>query len=125
MIMSDSRRAARVGAALRSALGELFLHGLRDPSLAQAGLISVTGVKVSGDIGVATVYVVGTSKEPEAVAAMLKGLERAAPFLRAEAASRLSLRRAPELRFRLDESIEEGRHIESILEELSTGGDNP
>lgn len=117
--MSDSRRSARVGAAMRNALGELLLTGLKDPALAHMGLISVTGVTVSGDLGVATAYVVGTSDDPKAQTAMLDGLERAMPYLRSEIASRLGLRRAPELRFRLDESIPHGRRIETILQELA------
>jgi ribosome-binding factor A len=109
-----------VAAALRNTLGELLLTGLKDPALAQLGMISVTGVTVSGDLGVATVYVVGPVDDPAAREALLGGLARATPYLRAEAASRLNLRRAPELRFRVDESIPHGQRIESILEELAT-----
>ncbi|MDY0003206.1 MAG: 30S ribosome-binding factor RbfA [Polyangia bacterium] len=118
--MSSSRRSAKVGAALRNALGELLLGATQDPSIARAGMISVTGVSVSGDLGVATVYVVSTSEDPDEQEAMLCGLERAAPFLRSEVTTRLNLRRSPELRFRMDESVPRGRRIESILEELSS-----
>lgn len=118
--MSNQRRTARVAAALRNALGELLLTGLKDPSLAEGGLISITGVTVSGDLGVATVYVVGPVDDPKAQKKLLTGLTRAAPYLRGEVASRLGLRRAPELRFRVDESIPTGQRIETILEELAS-----
>lgn len=117
--MGTSRRAARVGATLRNALGELLQSGLKDPGLESAGLVSVTGVKVSADLGVATVYVVCTDESAPAVEAMLEGLARATPHLRTAVAGRLGLRRAPELRFRLDEAIGQGRRIEAILQELA------
>ncbi len=63
--MADSRRAARVSATLQSALGDVLRTGLKDPRLQEAGLITITGVDVSADLGVAMVFVTVTNDEPE------------------------------------------------------------
>ena len=116
--MTESRRAARVGASLQSALGSIFREGLRDPRLGAAGLITITGVKVTADLSIATVYVVTTQEAPDVVEEMLIGFESAAPFLRSEVARRVSLKRSPELRFRMDPAIRTGRRIDAILREM-------
>jgi ribosome-binding factor A len=45
-------------------------------------------------------------------------LQHAAGFFRHELRERLSLRRVPELDFRLDTSIEQGDHVLGLLREL-------
>jgi ribosome-binding factor A len=116
--MADNRRAARVGSAVQNALGTLLAAELKDPRLAQAGIISVTGVRVTADLSLATVYVSATNDTPEHVEQMLVGFASAANFLRGEVARRVSLKRVPELRFRLDPAVGHGRRIETILREL-------
>jgi ribosome-binding factor A len=121
--MTESRRAARVGATVQSALGSIFREGLRDPRLQAAGLITITGVKVTADLSIATVYVMATEDSPEVQEKMLLGFESATPFLRSEVARRLSLKRSPELRFRTDPAIEKGRRIDAILRDME--GEEP
>jgi len=118
--MSKGRRPARIGAAIRTTIAEALMGELKDPALAAAPLLSVTSVDVTGDLSIATIYVAGTFADDAAADQALAGLTRAAPRLRALLGQRLRVRRVPELRFRLDESIAHGRRIEQILEELRT-----
>ena len=46
---------------------------------------------------------------------MLEALDRNRKFLRSEVAHKCTLRFAPELRFRVDESFERGSRIDSLL----------
>lgn len=118
--MAESRRTARVSATVQSALGEVFGEGLRDPRLLAAGLITVTGVSVTADLSIATVYVVATEEAPDVVEEMLRGFDSAAPFLRSEVARRVSLKRTPQLKFRMDPAIRQGRRIDAILQDMET-----
>ncbi|MFH2010311.1 MAG: 30S ribosome-binding factor RbfA [bacterium] len=118
--MADSRRAARVGATVHSALGEVLRSELKDPRLHQAGLITITGVEVSADLSVATVYVTATNDEPDTVQQMMAGFASAAAYLRSALAKRVALKRIPELRFRIDPAIRHGRRIDAILQEMDT-----
>ncbi|MCR4935330.1 MAG: ribosome-binding factor A, partial [Oscillospiraceae bacterium] len=50
-----------------------------------------------------------------------RGIRSAAPWLRRELGSALSLRYTPELIFELDHSIEHGAYINSLIEKLDIG----
>jgi ribosome-binding factor A len=65
------------------------------------------------------VHVAGDEAER---AAALKGLAAAAGFIRHELVERLQLRRAPEIFFHLDESVEYGQHIEDLLRQVKKEG---
>lgn len=116
--MAESRRAGRVSATVRSALGDVFCAGLKDPRLSAAGLITITGVNVTADLSIATVYVVATEEAPEVLEEMMRGFESAAAFLRSAVARRVSLKRTPTLRFEIDPAIRQGRRIDAILRDM-------
>ena len=61
-----------------------------------------------------------TNDEPATVEQMLAGFASAASYLRSAVAQRVSLKRTPELRFRVDPAIRHGRRIDAILQEMDT-----
>ncbi|MCL4814171.1 MAG: 30S ribosome-binding factor RbfA, partial [Vicinamibacteraceae bacterium] len=107
-------RPARVGDQIREELAELLSRHVKDPGL---GFVTVQWVKVSPDLQNARVYytVLGDARARKDTA---RALDRALPFLRREIAQRLRLRRAPELAFHYDESVERGERIEQLLDEI-------
>ncbi|MDR0530947.1 MAG: 30S ribosome-binding factor RbfA [Oscillospiraceae bacterium] len=93
-----------------------LLRDLKDPRVA-GKLLTVVRVHLSGDGTSAKLYISaieGLAAAQEAV----KGLQNAAGLLRGELGRRLHLRKAPELRFIADNSIEEGAAILRTLDEL-------
>ena len=76
--------------------------------------VSITKVALNKDMSVAMVWytVLGNDGEIEATK---KALDQARGFLRSELAHRLDLRKTPELRFKYDESLAYGNHIEDLL----------
>ena len=48
----------------------------------------------------------------------MEGIKKASGFIRTELARRINLRYTPELVFELDETLEYGAKIDSILEEI-------
>ena len=107
-------RPARVGDQIREELSELLARQVKDPGI---GFITLTHVKVSPDLQVARVFYT-TLGDDKARRASAQALQRASPFLRRQLAGRLRLRRAPELEFFFDESIERHDRIERILREI-------
>jgi ribosome-binding factor A len=98
---------------IRHALAEILSRGeLHEPDL-DGVIVTIPEVAVSPDLQVATAYVMPLGgKDPErAVAA----LDRNARYLRGAVAKRVELRRAPELRFRVDNSFAEGDKIDALL----------
>ena len=108
-------RTEKVAAALRDELAALIAQRVKDPRVHAAGLLTVTHVRLSDDLRLATVLVSFVGAGEDAVVGALAGLRRAAGFLRGEAARRLSLRRAPELRFVHDQSAEAAARIDALV----------
>ncbi len=109
-------RRARIADQIQRELAELIRLELRDP---RVGLVTLTGVELSGDQSHAKVYftVLGSPAEAEQA---LQGLQRAAGFLRSSLAHRLSTRSVPELAFAYDESVERGVRLSRLIDEAVT-----
>lgn len=114
-------RPERVGDQIRAELSELLARHVKDPGI---GFITLTYVKVSADLQVARVYYTALGDERRRKEAA-QALQRATPYLRRQLAGRLRLRRAPELAFQYDESIERGERVERIFQELHATEEAP
>ena len=109
-----SVRTERMGDVVRDLIATSLMGGeMGDPRL-QA--ITITAVKMSGDLQVASVFF--RVFEDKNIDASLAGLSRAKGFFRSKLAKALDVRRAPELRFFYDKSIENGSRIEALLREI-------
>ena len=115
--MSEGRQA-RLAAALRVEISDLVAREVKDPRVHAAGLVTVTRVELSPDLRSARAYVSFTG-DAAAGAAAVKALTGAVGFLRGEVARRLSLRRAPDLRFIHDRTAEHVAKIDALLKEES------
>lgn len=104
-------RRERLGEALREEIGTLVEGELADPRI---GLVNVSGVELAEDGRSARVFVEVEGDDQEAARA-LQGLQAASGFIRRELASRLRLRRPPELFFQLDRSEKYEARIEELL----------
>ena len=110
---AGAQRQLRVGEIMRHALAEILSQGgVHDPVL-ETNLITVPEVRMSPDLKLATVYVMPLGgRNTELV---LKALATNKSFLRTEAARRVNLKLAPDLRFRIDERFDEAERIEKLL----------
>lgn len=100
----------------------MLLRGeLRDPRLQPASAVSITGAEVSADLSVATIYV-DVLSDSLRLADVLAALRSAQGMIRHKLGERVQMRRSPELRFEVDESIARGARIETILSELREQG---
>lgn len=112
----DGGRRARVARTLQAELAEL-IRGLSDPRITAAGLPSINHVDVNVDYSVAEVYVSFIGGSSAAVAPALEALAGAAARLRGPLGRRMNLRRAPELRFHADQSVEFRARLSEIVAE--------
>jgi len=111
---SGASRTTSVGEQIRREFSQLLLEGLKDPRI---GFVTVSTVKVSSDMGVATVNytVLGSDKSLRDTEI---GLEQSAGWIRRELAHRLKLRHMPTLRFLHDKNLENSFHIQGLLTQL-------
>ena len=114
MPKKNQNRMSRVDEELKKEISNIITYDLKDPNI--TGLISVTKVKVSGDLKYAKVSVsMLNAKDNKQVLASLK---KSAGFVRTEIAKRINLRTTPEIIFIFDDSIEYGSRIDTILKEV-------
>jgi ribosome-binding factor A len=106
-------RQARVADRIRVVLAERLERGLRDPRL---GFVTITDVKVTGDLQHASVFytVMGDEEHRAETAAALKS---ATGLLRSEVGKNLNTRLTPTLEFILDAIPENADHIAALLRE--------
>ncbi len=110
----NNPRLGRIDEEYKKELSQIIGYELKNPNV--TGLISVTKVKVTSDLKYAKVYVsILNSKN---IKDTLAGLKKSSGYIRSELAKRVNLRNTPELIFELDDSIEYGAKIDSILKEI-------
>src|SRR5262245_3568621 len=110
---APSQRGLRVGELIRHALAEVLQRGdVHDPAL-EGAIVTVPEVRMTPDLKTATVFVVplGGKGGAEIIAAF----ERNSRYLRGVVAKKVNLRYAPALKFRLDQSFDEGDRIDALL----------
>jgi ribosome-binding factor A len=109
-----TRRQERVSERIHHEISDLLQNEIRDPRLAY---VTVTGVEISPDLQLATVFVTALG-DHEAKAAAMTALEGAVGYIRRELAQRLQMRVTPAVRFVLDESWERGARLDALLDSL-------
>jgi ribosome-binding factor A len=102
-------RARRVAQQLQRTLSELIRREIKDPRL---GMVTLTEVRLSNDLGHAKVYYSVLGAEPEQAQQILDG---AADLLRGPLGRALGVRHSPELRFVRDELIENGARLSALI----------
>lgn len=111
--MAANERQARLADRIRVILAERLEKGLRDPRL---GFVTITDVRVSGDLQRASVFytVYGSDEERAASGAALKS---ATGMLRTEVGRKLNTRLTPTLEFIADALPESADHLSALLAE--------
>ena len=99
--MANPQRLRRVADQIQRELSGLLRAELKDP---RVGMITLTGVEVSPDLGYANVFFT-TLADAESLKEIETGLAHAAGFLRVQLGKRLSLRVTPAIRCRMADRL--------------------
>ena len=117
----QSVRVLKVGERVRHILSELLARQEVHDETVSASNIAVTEVRMTPDLRHATAYVkplLGAGDDE-----VVKALRQNTAFLQREVAKRLSLKFAPKLKFRKDESFAEADRIEALLRDPKVARD--
>lgn len=108
-----SQRMQRLADQIQREVAGLIRSELKDPRL---GMVTVSAVKVSKDMGYADVYVTVLGKELDVDhAPSLAVLNNAAGFLRGALGKSLQVRMIPRLRFHYDEVVMRGNRMAALI----------
>lgn len=112
--MALAHRVERVAEQIREEVSQILATEVSDPGI---GLVTITRVKVTGDLSLARIYWTLLGDRAERVKTE-KSLKRAAPYVRHLLSSRLALRRVPDVQFQFDEAAAAQDRVEQILSDL-------
>ena len=109
--MADPARARRVADRIHKTVAQVLERRIKDPRL---GFVTITDVRVTGDVPPATVFytVYGTEGERRRSASALKS---ATGLIRSEVGKALGIRLTPTISFQLDSLPTTARSIEDAL----------
>lgn len=95
-----------------SELSNIIFKEIKNPLIKT---VTLTAVEITNDLSFAKVYFTCMNEDKDKV---LTELDEAKGFLRTKLANTIDIRHTPELVFEYDNSIEYGRNIEKIIEEI-------
>lgn len=108
------QRPERVQEALRQEISKILHNEIKDPRI---GFLTITKVELTKDLRHAVVYFSILGEMSDKTLA-LKGLNSAKGYIRSVVAERIKLRFVPEIRFRIDDSLEHTKEIYDILDRI-------
>jgi len=109
------KRSARVSDLIREEVADIIMNKIKHKNL---GFVTVTGAKVSPDLRNAIIYL-SVLNDEEKVRTVRK-LNESKKFIKGELAKRLTMKFVPTLTFMIDEAIEYGRKIDTMLDNLDS-----
>ncbi|MEL7654462.1 MAG: 30S ribosome-binding factor RbfA [Bacillota bacterium] len=120
--MGKGYRQGRLGEEIRRIVSDLLLREIKDPRL--SGMVTISAVEVTEDGSYATIFitVLGSSAAKESSGEekddVLAAFRSAKGLIRREIGRQIKLRHVPDLLFKMDTSLEYGRHISKLIDEL-------
>lgn len=119
---APSQRQLRVGELIRHELSALFMRGdVIDPVVEKTG-VTVLEVRTTPDLKTATAYI--RPFQPSGNGdALVEALMKHRKFIRGELTPRLQLKYMPEIKFRMDTSIDYASSIDALLANPKVKGD--
>jgi ribosome-binding factor A len=115
-----SQRTERMAGEVRAIVGEVIARQeIKDPRVRGAGLITVTHVRISGDLRHGRIlFTVHNAGEAE-LERVREGLGHASGYLRQVIGRRLRTKVSPELTFEIDRVFEQAERVEGLLREVA------
>lgn len=103
----------RIGSMLTKEISYILMIEIKDQDIK---FVTITDCQVTNDLSYAKVYYTVLNEERKKETA--EALKNASGFIRKTLADRIEIRHIPELQFIYDESIEYGKKIETIIEQI-------
>jgi ribosome-binding factor A len=114
----DPRRVDRVAEAVREEVAAFIAKDAKDPRI--TAFVTVTAVEMTRDLRHANVFVSVMGSDTER-AETFEGLKSVAHHLRSHVGRALRLQFAPEIVFKLDQSVQRAARIETLLASIKDG----
>ncbi|MBA2651786.1 MAG: 30S ribosome-binding factor RbfA [Tatlockia sp.] len=116
---NEFKRIDRVAEMMQRKLSQLIQQEIKDPRL--PAFVTISSVKVAPDLSHAKVYFTVLNAD---IAETKAVLDSSASYLRTALARSVKLRTVPQLHFVYDESVEYGRRLSRLIDDLTPPEDD-
>ncbi|GAB4371221.1 MAG: 30S ribosome-binding factor RbfA [Calditrichia bacterium] len=113
-MQSETIRQRKLAYQIQALISQIIDRKLKDP---RKGFITVTHVKISRDLKIASVYYTVLGDKAKRSQSQ-EALDSAKNFIRSEMAPHLKMRFIPELRFFYDDVMDYADHIDSLIKKI-------
>lgn len=113
--MANNVKIERLNHAFQEEISMILMTEIKDEDIK---FVTITGVDTTSDLSYAKVYF--TVLDDNKRQTTLDALNNAASFIRGKLSERVEVRHTPELRFIYDTSIDYGKRIDSIIEDINS-----
>jgi ribosome-binding factor A len=115
-----NQRVQRLAMEIREVLGQIVTRQeIKDPRVYDAGLITLTHVRLSGDLQKATALFTVHGADKQALWKVRDGLNHASGYLRRRLGRELSVRTIPTVHFEIDSVFESEERVDALLREIA------
>lgn len=119
--MGKNHRIGRISEEIKRSISKLLVNGIKDPRL-NSRIITISGVDVTADGSFATVYItpltLADEDKDQVNQEVLAGFNRAKGTFKQQIGRDIKMRHVPELIFKIDSSMDYGRHIDALIDEI-------
>ncbi len=107
-------------------IGEILIRSeIKDPRVQDAGLITLTHVRLTGDLQKATALFTVHGATAHQLTKVRQGLNHAGGYLRRRLGKALSVRTVPTVTFEIDQVFEQEERVDALLREIGPTGGTP
>lgn len=114
-------RTDRLNSLLKEVISEVIKRDVRNPHVTE--LVTVTRVQISKDLRHAKVFISVIGDE-QAKIETIAALNSAAGFIAVNSSQKVVMRYFPELKFKLDDSVDKHMRIEELLNDITKERDS-
>ena len=115
-----NQRVQRLAMEIKQILGEIVTRQeIKDPRVQDAGLITLTHVRLTGDLQQATALFTVHAADVATLRRVRDGLNHASGYLRRRLGRELSVRTIPTVHFEIDQVFEQEERVDALLREIA------
>jgi ribosome-binding factor A len=115
-----NQRVERLAGEIRQILGEILARQeIKDPRVQDAGLITLTHVRLTGDLREATALFTVHGADNATLVRVQRGLNHAGGYLKRRLGRELTVRSVPSVTFEIDRVFEQEAKVDALLKDIA------
>lgn len=111
----ETIRARKIAQQIQSEISWIIDRQMKNPG---GGMITITQVKMTSDLKLASVYFTIFEQEPEQKKVVKDFLNNASAFIRHELRNKITTRFLPDIRFFYDDTFEQAQKINDLFAKI-------